>query len=51
MIARILSLSVRGRWFVAFLVLIIVGIGASALSFLITTYFSSILSWSAKSGP
>ncbi|MBF5091378.1 CusA/CzcA family heavy metal efflux RND transporter [Novosphingobium sp. NBM11] len=28
MIARILSLSVRGRWFVAFLVLIIVGIGA-----------------------
>jgi cobalt-zinc-cadmium resistance protein CzcA len=28
MIARILSLSVRGRWFVAFLVLIVVGIGA-----------------------
>ncbi|ENN87647.1 hypothetical protein RHSP_45402 [Rhizobium freirei PRF 81] len=31
--------------------LFIVGIGASALTFLITTYFSNILSWLTKTGP
>lgn len=31
--------------------LFIVGIGASALSFLLTTYFTSIVAWMSKAGP
>jgi len=31
--------------------LFIVGIGASALTFLLTTYFSNIISWLTKTGP
>jgi len=31
--------------------LFIVGIGASALSFLVTTYFSNIIGWMTKTGP
>lgn len=31
--------------------LFIVGIGASALSFLLTTYFTNIISWVTKAGP
>lgn len=31
--------------------LFIVGIGASALSFLVTTYFSNIIGWITKAGP
>jgi len=31
--------------------LFIVGVGASALTFLLTTYFSNIVAWLTKAGP
>ena len=31
--------------------LFIVGIGASAMTFLLTTYFSNIITWLTKTGP